>query len=672
MTKMAVSKKRMEIYIAKLNMESEKAQKALEQGQEMNPDNLMKWIQKMEEIKNNTRTAADIMLDDDDDSLEDSMGIDAEEALNEFINGVNLDSARTRTSSIEYPPSALESGSLVEEILAKAADVHRQFLDDLDQHMTVALQEAELIEEKAITPWHKPRHEAAIKIQAKYHELKESLLMDSRTAHDIEEEVKPMNEEHTWYAVKNIHEVRSVKIEKVANDPSSLKNPDAIILHVNDKKDSTIMEATAIQSLIRGRAARKRSIQQLTSFRLAQTPEPEVSPSENKSSELDENDADDTVFVAEQNTTAKENGIENVDIQNLDTNVPAFEKENILLPAEVIDVEEHNGVGTEAKQSIITVLEETNEWIRIKSPLPKRYGHGTMDRGDGAVSPNFKRCVTPDDLTKSRSLSVDDKISETRISSLNGEKLVFYRSSSPLSPPKIQGDTQQKPSLDSSRDPGAKKELKNISPELVARKMSMTKMSAKLNMSSLDLSQTVPEDLDMFLLGSTFVDRGILSLSSKEDTELTNLLTELTTIKARRPLSPDKVQKTIESRPYIPIQPPIVSYMTKTTYSTSNKLSPLLRKKMDEDHAGKLHSLWAIKSSLAEAKRITESLKGVSAAEFCETRQSKKFGRRVLHDDNLTMDGRNANNSVWVSSTKSTFSANGLDAKQGEPEIFSP
>jgi hypothetical protein len=673
MTKMAVSKKRMEIYIAKLNMESEKAQKALEQGQEMNPDNLMKWIQKMEEIKNKTRTAADIMLDDDDDSLEDSIGVDAEEALKEFINGgsfVNLDSARTRTSSIEYPPSALESGSLVEEILAKAADVHRQFLDDLDQHMTDALQEAELIEEKAITPWHKPRHEAAIKIQTKYHELKESLSMDSRTAHDIEEEVKPMNEEHTWYAVVNIHDARSVKIEKVANDPSSLKNPDAINLLFNDKKDSTNREATAIQSLIRGRVARRRIIQQLTSIPLAQTPEPEVSPSENESSELDKNDADDTVFVMEQHITVKENGIENVDMQNLGTDVPAFEKENILLSAEVVDIEEHNGEDTEAKQSIITVLGETNEWIRVKSPLPKRYGHGTMDRGDGAVSPNFKRCVTPDDLTKSRSLSVDDKISETRIFSLNGEKLAFYRSSSPLSP-KIQGDIQQKPSLDSSGFPDTKKEFKNISPQPVARKMSMTKMSAKLNMSSLDLSHTVPEDLDIFLPGSTFVDRGILSLSAKEDTELANLLTELTTIKARRPLSPDKVQKTIESRPYIPIQPPIVSYMTKTTYSTSNKLSPLLRKKMDEDHAGKLHSLWAIKSSLAEAKQITESLKGVSPAEFCETRQSKKFTRRVLHDDNLTMDGRNANNSVWASSTKSTFSANGLDAKQGEPQIFS-
>jgi hypothetical protein len=47
---------------------------------------------------------------------------------------------------------------------------------------------------------------------------------------------------------------------------------------------------------------------------------------------------------------------------------------------------------------------------------------------------------------------------------------------------------------------------------------SMTKMSAKLNMSSLDLSHTIPEDLDIFLSGSTFVDRGILFLSSKENT----------------------------------------------------------------------------------------------------------------------------------------------------------
>jgi hypothetical protein len=188
----------------------------------------------------------------------------------------------------------------VEEILAKAANVHRQFLDDLDQHMTDALQEAELIEEKAITPWHTPRHEAAIKIQTKFHELKESLSMDSHTAHDIEEEVKPMNEEHTWYAV---HEARSVKMEKVAkvaNDPSSLKNPDAINLHVNDKKDSTIREAAAIQSLIRGQTARKRIIQQLTSIRLAQNPEPEVSPRENESSELDKINADDTVFAMEQ------------------------------------------------------------------------------------------------------------------------------------------------------------------------------------------------------------------------------------------------------------------------------------------------------------------------------------------------------------------------------------
>ncbi len=51
----------------------------------MNPDNLMKWIQKMEEIKNKARTAAHITLDDD-----------------EFITdpSVNLDSSRTRTSSI--------------------------------------------------------------------------------------------------------------------------------------------------------------------------------------------------------------------------------------------------------------------------------------------------------------------------------------------------------------------------------------------------------------------------------------------------------------------------------------------------------------------------------------------------------------------------------------------
>ena len=51
MAHMAVSKKRMERYITNLNLESEKAQKAQEQGQEMAPDSLIKWIQKMENIK---------------------------------------------------------------------------------------------------------------------------------------------------------------------------------------------------------------------------------------------------------------------------------------------------------------------------------------------------------------------------------------------------------------------------------------------------------------------------------------------------------------------------------------------------------------------------------------------------------------------------------------------
>jgi hypothetical protein len=38
-----------------------------------------------------------------------------------------------------------------------------------------------------------------------------------------------------------------------------------------------------------------------------------------------------------------------------------------------------------------------------------------------SVSPNFKRCITPDDLTKSRSRSVNAKISENRMASLKGE-----------------------------------------------------------------------------------------------------------------------------------------------------------------------------------------------------------------------------------------------------------
>jgi hypothetical protein len=676
MAHMAVSKKRMERYITNLNLESEKAQKAQEQGQEMAPDSLIKWIQKMENIKKISNDAnASSFVDgttDCDDMLEDSVEIDTEEALKNFMEDPDPD--RARTSSIEYPPSALNTGSVIEEILTKAADVHRQFLDELDQNMTNALQEAEILKGGDYTPWHKPRHEAAALIQNAFIR-KPSIDDEESHTDDATIATSKQEEDHTWHAATKISVSSptslATQFAESWEEPSDVSVAPSLQLQTNDLEGSKEATATAIQSIIRGRAARKDSIirqKEMLSLLQAPEPEPAIMRSSESEPEPPSEKISDTAQVLDQPPAGK--------------TIETEEK----IPPDESSTKSPSSTNTKSRPAVFvnTTKPRKEKKLQVESlehtprdpppfdisPSLPRFAppdrFGSPDPGSRVTSPNLQRCVTPDSLSKV-SYILDDNSPEisTRRPSLKGEKTPCR------SPSHLGWGERASHQKASSHLFTHEKRAEFLPTPTVKRKHSIADMSAKLNIKSLNLNDTVPDNFDLYRPSNAFQDRDAPPLSSREDTELSGLLTELTTITARRPLSPNKIQKTIESRPYMPIQPPVVSYMTKTTYSSSvNKLSPLLRKKIDQDHASKLQSLWAIKTSLSEVKQLTESLKGVHASEYCEVRPSKQFSR--VNDDQ-TFEGRNLpNNSVWSSSSKSTFSSNTPDSKQSKPNSNPP